>query len=114
MPMRVNNQPRYTKTLALVVATLALTCMPAVAHGDRVVGTNGRNALSDTRRADVIRAKGGRDDIFMMHNRDRRRDRVNCGRGFDRVWVNFGPDRRGRVERRDVFRQCERIRAYSP
>lgn len=114
MSLRVNNRQRLAKSLTLVVATLALTCMPAVAHGDRVVGNNGPNALSDTRRADVIRAKGGRDDIFMMHNRDRRRDQVNCGRGFDRVWVNFGRDRRGRVERRDVFRRCERIRAYSP
>lgn len=111
---------RSTRVRTARIVTLAFTTillavgLTGVAEADRVVGTRGRDALSDTRRADVIRAKGGRDDIFMMHNRDRRRDRVFCGRGRDRVWVNFGPDRRGRVERRDRFRGCERIRAYSP
>jgi hypothetical protein len=112
----VSNLRRLARTGLIAVTTVvALTITPAVTvHADTVIGTRHRDGLSDTGRADVIRAKAGRDNIFMMHNHDRRRDRVYCGRGFDRVWVNFGPDMRGRVDRRDVFRGCERIRAYSP
>ena len=95
-----------------IVAILLLT--PGIAHADVIAGTQGRDALSDTRGADVIRAKAGRDDIYMMRNSDRRKDRILCGAGFDRVWVNLGPDRAGRVDPRDVFRGCERIRPYSP
>lgn len=112
----MSSLPRCLRAGAIpVAAMLALTIVPvATVHADRVIGTRHGDALSDTRRADVIRAKAGRDNIFMMHNGDRRRDRVFCGRGFDRVWVNFGPDMRGRRDPRDIFRGCERIRAYSP
>jgi hypothetical protein len=94
--------------------TVGMLLLPGVAHADVLSGTRGPDALSDTRSKDVIRAKAGRDNIYMMHNRDRRTDRVFCGRGFDRVWVNLGPDMKGRVDRRDVFRGCERVRPYSP
>lgn len=100
--------------IQLLIVGLLLLLIPGLAHAAVVVGTSGPDALSDTRRADVIRAKAGRDHIYMMHNRDGRSDRVYCGLGFDRVWVNLGPDMKGRVDRRDSFSRCERIRPYSP
>jgi hypothetical protein len=98
----------------ILSAVLGGMALPVTAEADLVRGTRGPNVLSDTRRGDVIRAKAGADDIYLMHNRDRRRDRVRCGRGFDQVFVNYGPDMRGRPEPRDTFGGCEQIRAYSP
>ncbi len=100
--------------MMILAAMLGGMAMPGIAHADLVRGTRGPNVLSDTRRGDVIRAKAGADDIYMMHNRDHRRDLVRCGRGFDQVFVNYGPDMRGRPDPRDTFRSCEQVRAYSP
>jgi hypothetical protein len=107
-------QGAVLSTIIPLFTVAILLLAPVLAHADVVAGTKGRDALSDTRRADVIRAKTGRDDIYMMRNSDRRKDRVLCGAGFDRVWVNLGPDMRGRVDPRDAFGGCERIRPYSP
>lgn len=107
-------QWKATASGMILAAMLGGMALPLTAQADLVRGNRGPNVLSDTRRGDVIRARAGADDIYMMHNRDRRRDRVLCGRGFDQVFVNYGPDMRGRPERRDTFRGCEQIRAYSP
>jgi hypothetical protein len=97
----------------VLAALLGPMAVPATAQAALVRGTPGPDVLSDTGRGDVIRAKAGADDIYMMRNRDRRRDPVLCGSGFDQVFVNYGPDMRGRPDRRDSFRSCEQIRAYS-
>ena len=107
-------QWRATAGGMILAAMLGGVGLPVTAQADVVRGTRGADVLSDTGRADVIRAKSGADDIYVMSNRDRRRDRVLCGRGFDQVFVNYGRDMRGHPERRDSFRGCEQIRAYSP
>ena len=64
---------------------------------DRVGGNSGNDRVSGGRGHDVVTGGAGNDVISV---RDGRRDRVNCGRGRDRV----------RADRRDRLRGCERVR----
>jgi Ca2+-binding RTX toxin-like protein len=64
---------------------------------DRVGGNSGNDRVTGGRGNDVVSGGAGNDAISV---RDGRRDRVNCGRGRDRV----------RADRRDRLRGCERVR----
>jgi hypothetical protein len=67
-------------------------------RGQRIFGTNGADRIRGTGGADVIRARGGNDRIDVLRGG---RDRVRCGRGFDRVLAGRG----------DLLgRDCERVR----
>ena len=66
------------------------------ARGQRIHGTSGGDRLEGTAGRDVISARGGNDRIDV---RGGGRDRVRCGRGFDRV-VGDRSDR--------FSRDCER------
>ena len=64
---------------------------------DRVGGHSGNDRVTGGRGNDLVTGGSGNDVISV---RDGRRDRVNCGRGRDRV----------RADRRDRLRGCERVR----
>jgi Ca2+-binding RTX toxin-like protein len=62
--------------------------------GDRVYGGSGRDRVSGNSGNDRVYGNGGRDRMFgnagrdTMRARDGRRDRVNCGSGRDRAFVD--------------------------
>jgi hypothetical protein len=64
---------------------------------DRLIGGSGRDILNGRGGRDVIDAGSGNDRV---RARDGRRDRIRCGRGFDRVTA----------DRFDRLRGCERVR----
>ena len=105
----VNNTMPPSRRALAVAAVLALVgslMLTPAAHAARpkcfgkratIVGTNGRDRLRGTPRADVIVAKGGNDRISGRGGNDRicaggGRDRVAAGGGADRVAAGSGRD----------------------
>lgn len=73
---------------------------------DRVAGGSGNDRVGGNRGNDRVSGGGGNDQVSgdsgndAISVRDGRRDRVDCGRGRDRVTA----------DRRDRLRRCERVR----
>ncbi len=74
---------------------------------DRINGNSGNDVLNGSSGRDLIRGGSGRDRIGggsgndRINSRDRRRDRIDCGRGRDSVAAD-------RLDR--IARNCERVR----
>lgn len=65
---------------------------------DRLIGGAGGDLLDPGRGVDTVKARGGPDGV--MISPDRRRDRIYCGAGADRV---------GKPDDRDRLVSCERV-----
>jgi hypothetical protein len=105
--------------LLLTVMSLLLAMFAGVALARVIVGTNGPDRLVGTAENDTIRGRGGNDTIIGRGDSDRlfggrgndfidardprpEGDFVDCGPGFDRVWVDPSTE--------DVVaRNCERV-----
>jgi Ca2+-binding RTX toxin-like protein len=81
-------------------------CLRGERGRDRLSGGRGKDRISGGRGADRIDAENGRDRAFggngddRIEARDGKRDRIDCGRGFDTV----------EADRKDSVRRCERKR----
>ena len=121
---------RLTFVAALVIAVVGLAAevdakvLHGTAHADRLIGTRHSDRLSGGRGPDVLKGNGDSDtllggrggdrlnggkafDVLMggrgndrIDARDGHRDRIDCGQGRDKVFVD-------RVE--DGVRNCEKV-----
>jgi Ca2+-binding RTX toxin-like protein len=95
---------RGNDTLSSRGSAVRFSALEGNAGRDRIIGGRSNDLIAPGAGPDIVEAGSGPDQIFLRH--DKRRDRVDCGPGRDRVFGVLSTV----VDPLDHLRSCERVK----